>query len=333
MIWIHLGKSKVAPYLKRSLKNFSDIFTNHPLILLVDNDRNIENLKIKNLQVKKIDYMDTNWRVIKNDLKHDLNFRDEFWFNSLGRFGALHKYMEMEGIDSLLHIESDVTFLPNFPIEKMSKMKDVLAYPLQGDGQGIASVFHVGSRATLSHFLTFCREQVQMNPKSTDMTILYNFFDKYPEKVLILPTLPKHASNDVEIRDRQSFASQNLDLLGGIIDAISIGQYLFGVDPRNRRGIKKLYWEDPTHWVKPSLYRYEFTDNELLAKKDKATIKVFSLHIHSKDPLAFSNNSLPVLLAKRFQESLIGEREEIVYKEVLKAIYKSIKRRAVRLWN
>ena len=201
---------------------------------MVDNDCNIENLKIKNLEVKKIDYMDSNWQAIKDGLKHDINFRNEFWFNSLGRFGALHKYMEMEGIDSLLHIESDVTFLPNFPIETMSKMEDVLAYPLQGDGQGIASVFHVGSRATLSHFLAFCREQVRLNPKSTDMTILYNFYDKYPEKVLILPTLPKDASNDVEIKYRQSVASKNLDLLGGIIDAISIGQYLFGVDPRTK---------------------------------------------------------------------------------------------------
>ena len=300
---------------------------------MVDNDRNIEDLKIKNLEVKKIDYMDTNWQAIKDNLKHDLNFRNEFWFNSLGRFGALYKYMEMEGINSLLHIESDVTFFPNFPIETMSKLKDVLAYPLQGDGQGIASVFHVGSRESLSHFLAFCREQVQLNSKSTDMTILYNFFNEFPEKVLILPTLPKLESNDVEIKFRQSVASQNLDLLGGIIDAISIGQYLFGVDPRNRRGIKKLFWEDPTHWVKPSLFRYEFVDNELFAIKDKANIKVFSLHIHSKDSLAFSYKSLSFLLPKQFQNSLNGEKEKIVFKDLLRAIYKSVMRRADRLWN
>jgi hypothetical protein len=332
-VWVHLGKAKVPSYLKKSLKNFSELFVNQPLVLLVDSERNIDSVNIKNLSIKRIDFLDPDWRLIKNSLNHDLNFRNGFWFNSLCRFKAIHAYMELEGINNALHIESDVTFLPNFPLDVFKRLDGVIAFPLQGHGQGIASILHIGSLTVLAEFLSFCHKEVLANPKSTDMTILYNFFKHKPSKVLLLPTLPRHLDAKIDNQSEQIKISEHQELFGGVFDAISIGQYLFGVDPRNSRGVRKMYWEDQTHWVKPSQYRFEYRGNVLLAKKDDIVTKVFSLHIHSKDSLAFNNNSLRALLEKRNHDAIDGERRQVIFRELFKSIYRSIFRRSGDLWQ
>ena len=332
-VWVHLGGSKIPPYLRRSLENFSELFQNQALVLLVDEDKNLGNLQIKNLTVKKVEFIDPDWDTIKNTLGHDLNFRNEFWFNSLARFKVIHMYMTSEDLGSLLHIESDVTFTSDFPFQILKDLRQVLAYPLQGDGQGIASVLHVGSREVLAEFLTFCSREVSENSKSTDMTILFNFLKHNPDKVVVMPTLPVEFENGKKDSTLHANTSQNIDLFGGVFDAISIGQYLFGVDPRNHRGRKKLYWEDKSHWVKPSKYKFEWSSNSLLAKRANFVTKVFSLHIHSKDPVAFTRDSLRKELEARYKKSKTGEKNEIVFRVLLKSISISLRRRFEMKWK
>lgn len=332
-VWVHLGGSKIPPYLRISLENFSELFENQSLVLLVDEDKNLGNLQIKNLTVKKVELVDPDWDTIKSTLGHDLNFRNEFWFNSLARFKIIHMYMTLEDVGSLLHIESDVTFTSDFPFQILKDLRQVLAYPLQGDGQGIASLLHVGSREVLAEFLTFCSREVSENSKSTDMTILFNFLKHNPEKVVVMPTLPAESENGKKGSTLYANVSQNLDLFGGVFDAISIGQYLFGVDPRNHRGRKKLYWEDKSHWVKPSKYKFEWSGNSLLAKRANFVTKVFSLHIHSKDPVAFTRDSIRKELETRYKKSKTGEKNEIVFRELLKSISMSLRRRFEMKWK
>lgn len=332
-VWVHLGESKIPPYLRISLENFSELFQNQSLVLLVDEDKNLGNLQIKNLTVKKVELVDPDWDTLKSTLGHDLNFRNEFWFNSLARFKIIHMYMTLEELESLLHIESDVTFTSDFPFQILKNLHQVLAYPLQGEGQGIASLLHVGSREVLAEFLAFCSKQVSENSKSTDMTILFNFLKHNPDKVVVMPTLPVELENGKEDSTLYANASQNIDLFGGVFDAISIGQYLFGVDPRNHRGRKKLYWEDKSHWVKPSKYKFEWSGNSLLAKRAYFVTKVFSIHIHSKDPLAFTRDSLRKELETRYKKSKTGEKNEIVFRELLKSISMSLRRRFEMKWK
>ncbi len=332
-VWVHLGESKIPPYLRISLENFSELFQNQSLVLLVDQDKNLGNLQIKNLTVKKIELINPDWDTIKSTLEHDLNFRNEFWFNSLARFKIIHMYMELEGLGSLLHIESDVTFTSDFPIQILKNLPQVLAYPLQGEGQGIASVLHVGSREVLAEFLAFCSSEVSKNSKSTDMTILFNFLKHNPDKVVVMPTLPVELENGKKDSTLYANSSKNIDLFGGVFDAISIGQYLFGVDPRNHRGRKKLYWEDKSHWVKPSKYKFEWSGNSLLAKRANFVTKVFSIHIHSKDPLAFTRDSLRKELETRYKKSKTGEKNEIVFRQLLKSISMSLQRTFEMKWK
>lgn len=328
-MWVHLGKARVPSYLKTSMKNISENFHGFPLILLVDNDKNLKNLGIKNLNVKKVSFLDKNWESIKRELSHDLTFRNEFWFNSLARFKALDKFMENENLNALLHIESDVSLMPNFPIERVKSLENVMAYSLQSSGQGIASLLHVGSKEVLKDFLFFCRKEVTAKKNSTDMTILFRFLIERSHQVVILPTLPINLDT-VSLSEDKSIikqSSENINIFGGVFDAISIGQYFFGIDPRNYRGRKKLFREDLDHWVKPSQYEFKWINDSLIANNGGLQYQVYSLHIHSKDAKIFSLRSLKIEFRKRIKQSQSGERTELVLRELLKSIGRALVRR------
>ena len=164
LVWVHLGKKNIPKYLKRSLQNVASLFEDISLILIVDEEKNLRDLKINNLRVIKVDYLNRDWLQIKSKIEHDLDFRDGFWFSSLARFKALHSYMIEENVNSFVHIESDVTLLPDFPLHKFQLAGDGIAFPLQGDKQGIASVMYVGDRFTFDLFIKSCEEDLDLNP-------------------------------------------------------------------------------------------------------------------------------------------------------------------------
>jgi hypothetical protein len=287
------------------------------MVLLVENELNLNFFRISNLEVFQTPPLNESWSLIKKTLQHDLSFRNEFWFNSIARFNAIHDYMQKQHLNRALHVESDVTFLPNFPFSKFEALGSKLAFPLQGSGQGIASLFYVGSFQILADFLDYCFVEVLRNPMSTDMTILSNFVDEHNDEVVILPTL---ADANV-IRPNLS------NYFEGVFDAISIGQYFFGIDGRNARGIRKLFATDSTHYVQPSEFQFEWKDSSLIAMNERFQVEVFNLHIHSKDKEALNLNSLKKKFNKRSMQSIKGEQLEFAFTDFMKSIFYLLKRR------
>lgn len=318
LIWVHLGQSKVPRYLQVSLKNFADLFPDRRLVLLVENELNLNSFGISNLEVFQTPPLNETWSLIKKTLQHDLSFRNEFWFNSIARFKAIYDYMQKHHLNRVLHVESDVTFLPSFPFDKFEALGSKLGFPLQGSGQGIASLFYVGSLQVLGEFLDYCRAEVLRNPMSTDMTILSNFAGDHKEKVVVLPTL-------VDANNKQGNLS---NYFNGVFDAISIGQFFFGIDGRNARGLRKLFVTDLTHYVQPNEYKFEWEQSSLIATNEKSQVEVFNLHIHSKDKEALRLNSLKRKFEKRNLQSIKGERHEFALTDFMKSIFYLLKRRA-----
>jgi len=327
LVWVHLGPSRVSKHLKRSIKTHAISFPESSLVLLVDEERNVEDFALDNVKVIKVSIESEDWNFVEKTLNHDLTFRNGFWFTSLARFKALSIFMASEGIDKLLHIESDVVLMPNFPFSKFAQMDDRLAYCLQGEGQGIAAILFVGSEDTLNNFLWFCVEEVKRNPKSTDMTILYRYWIEKPHQVLILPSLPNNSCKPDDYPGTPKVISENLDTFGGIFDSISIGQYLLGIDPRNSRGRRILFREDEAHYLKVSQFKLEIVQNSLFLDQQGKRYPIFSLHVHSKDLRAFGILSLKQLLRKRILEMDQGEASELSIKEWFKSSYGVLRRR------
>ena len=299
------------------MKNFADLFPDRRLVLLVENELNLNSFGISNLEVFQTPPLNETWSLIKKTLQHDLSFRNEFWFNSIARFNAIYDYMQKQHLNRVLHIESDVTCLPNFPFSKFEALGSKLGFPLQGSGQGIASLFFVGSLQVLADFLDYCLVEVLRNPMSTDMTILSNFADDYNDEVVILPTL-------ADVNDIRPNLSHYFE---GVFDSISIGQYFFGIDGRNARGLRKLFATDSTHYVQPGEFQFEWKESSLIAMNERFQVEVFNLHIHSKDKEALKLNSLKKKFKKRSMQSIKGEQLEFVFTDFMKSIFYLVKRR------
>ncbi len=52
LVWVHLSNARTPSYLKTRIKNLSENFLGYPLILLVNNDKNMKNLGIKNSRLR-----------------------------------------------------------------------------------------------------------------------------------------------------------------------------------------------------------------------------------------------------------------------------------------
>lgn len=327
LVWVHLGPAKIPRHLKESLNYHSRQFSNQKLILIVDHDRNYYDFGIKNLKVVQVPTLDLEWEVIQNNMEHDLTFRKGFWFTSLARFKAIAILMSIHQVERLLHVESDVVLMPNFPFDKFHEQNPKLAYSLEGEGQGIASILYVGSQQYLEDFLNFTIEETESNPLATDMTVLYGFFLRYPNQVDILPSLIRELHSVVEFENTPKALSERVDYFGGIFDPISIGQFLLGIDPRNNKGVRILYRQEDNHYLKMSKLQFRVEKNVLFLIKGYKKYPVFTLHVHSKDPRAFSQCNLFSLLNERLESAKQGEKSEFIPKVFANSLFLAVMRR------
>lgn len=330
IVWVHLGTNRVPNYLRKSLKSHARMFPHRTLILLVDDKRNKFSFGAQNLKVVDISTEASKWDFFRELLEHDLTFRNAFWFTSMARFIAIEKFLNISGYDKALHVESDTVLMPNFPFTKFHEIGEKIAFCIQGEGQGIASIFYLGSRRNLVDFLDSMAQQVRRNSKSTDMTSLYGFYLEHPKKVLILPsTTSMYGLEDTNVESKRAIG-RNLDLFGGIFDPISIGQFLFGIDPRNERGLRVLFREHTEHFLRPSKLTFSIKDNLLFLSDAEGNMPIFSLHIHSKDSRIFDHDSLLNHLKKRLAQAGQGERVEWVPQVWLNLVIAAMIRRLKR---
>jgi hypothetical protein len=323
--WVHLGPNRIPKYLVKNIERTEEIHPSVKNFIVVDNEKNIH-LKIgRNVEVVHLKDTKENWSEVYVRMQHDLKFRSSFWFNSMARFKALALLMERKELKSVIHIESDVVLSKSFPVQTLSNLEGKLAYPFENPQQGIASVLFVGSYGAIVDLVDFCEIRVQSDSKLTDMTALALFRDQYPDKVVVLPTIPNLEGEYSNARYREF--TENFETFSGIFDGISLGQYLFGVDSRNNRGFRKVYWNDPNHLFNPSYVSYEWRNGDLYVTDGQKAYKVFNLHIHSKDLRAFKSRKLEKLIIKRISQIKSHPKLEIDLRAFLGALSRSLVRR------
>jgi hypothetical protein len=237
--------------------------------------------------------------------------------------------MKTHAAYSVIHIESDVVLIGSFPVATFAKLGDGVAYPFERWDRAIASILYIGSHNAATDLVEFCEAEIKRQPELTDMIALAKYRERYPLKVIILPTVPNtnHDSHDAN----QRLFSANIGLFSGVFDGISIGQYLFGVDPRNNRGIRKVYESNPEHLIDPKTLNFKWENQRLKIMNGNLEFEVFNLHIHSKDIRAFSRDRLNRLIRKRISEINTNKRLELDIRILSLALFRSIIRRVKAL--
>lgn len=320
--YVHLG-SNLPRHLLLSLKRHRSIFPEQRIVLIVD--QYVETSLLIEVEIFKIDSDNLNSELFDIMSQHlDFNFRNGFWKFTLQRLFALNEFHQTVPESHLVHIESDVLVMPEFPWNKFGSLKKIAWLRVNNNIDVAAIVFLPNSSSTL-HFTTEIAKMIRKNPAINDMQALHEYANQNPNRQVYLPSLTPKTVRNIDL-----IKEADLEMLahfGGIFDPLILGLWYFGQDPKNSFGIRRRYLDDPNHDLNPKSSLLSFSNGTL---QDQNGTKIFSLHVHSKF-LPLFMTEWESELSDGLQESANESKQISFHARALIAAFKGRKLR-VNLW-
>lgn len=218
--------------------------------------------------------------------KHmDHEFRHGFWIHTFERLFALDKFHHSNPDCKLIHIESDVILMPNFPWDKFQNLNK-LAWLNVNNENDIAALIYLDSiehTAALSNFLT---RTLSRNPKTTDMFAMREFALSNSEIHTYLPSITKGTKRK-ELKEFALPGEHDPNSFDGIFDPLAVGIWFFGQDPKNSYGFAIRYVDQSHHFIDASGIKAVYDQGVL---RDQVGNNIYSLHIHAKNKVLFGQN-------------------------------------------
>lgn len=273
-VYVHLG-SDIPIHLKYGLVRHKSLFPDQRVILIADEFVKVE--KFVDIEIFSIDSANLQKNLFDSMSKHlDFNFRGGFWKYTLQRFFAISKFHETCPQSNLVHIESDVLVMPEFPWKQFSSLK-TLAWLKVNDNIDVAAIVFLpnsgDSKLLSSEIMRFALE----NPLINDMEALHQFAKENPLSQVYLPSVTPDT-----LRRPETLKTRELNMLEhfeGVFDPLILGLWNFGQDPKNTFGIRRRYVDDVSHHLHPEKAHLKYSNGILLDQHD---VRVYSLHLHSK---------------------------------------------------
>jgi hypothetical protein len=210
-------------------------------------------------------------------------FRNGFWLKTTERFFALNEYMRNNNINECFHAELDnLVFANNRLAIELNNFGSGLFVPFDSPNRAIASFMFVNSNEILAKF---CRFAAQHIGTKNDMELLALFGQMYSDEVFALPT---NLDNETLNAGLSAVGIQTIDIeRTGIFDAAAIGQWYFGIDPRNSFWLVRNQFVNDVAEIDMKSFRMQWSENKssfeafmVGALQNKYLVN--NLHIHSK---------------------------------------------------
>lgn len=271
IVWIEVGR-RLPRYARRNFKLTQQMYDRNRQELVTDSTNTCHLVNTVFLNSIETSELTKEFYNLKRD---SVNHQDYFWLGTTARFFHLYDYMLSKGFSSAIHAETDVIILDLEYLEDLLMYGEFgLAFPLQNESLGVASVFLVKKISVLKEFLEFILEN-WVKPRTTDMSLLNDFSNK--GNVLRLPSNPD-----------QIIAGS----VPKIFDAGTLGPFFMGTDPRNHRwpfSYRGLLINSPfsaTSRLTESTTRWRLNSSErainLVATSNGISYQLVNLHLHSK---------------------------------------------------
>jgi hypothetical protein len=316
LVFVHLGKAK-ANHLWHNLNSVQVRFPDLEIVLISDRFHK-ELLKLP--KVHFFEYKRNEDAVQRLQLlKHDLKFRSGFWRYTIERFMALSEYHQANPDFPILHIESDILLLPGFPFDKVLNLEK-LAWLRADTHRDVAALFFTPGWQQTNWLMSEILEEIAHDPFATDMSALNKIRKDHREKITIFPSYSHKVQCGItwegqinnELTEELSLNSEYFE---GIFDPAAFGMWLTGSDPRNYYGKQIIFDTEEIinggSYVDPSIFKYEFGNGgSLTAKFSESEVKIWSLHVHSKD-----QKLLGIAWEERLQNLVIRSRQGRIYSE------------------
>lgn len=299
VVFVHLGK-KLPKHLIENFLSLKKRFPSMEIKLLVSAECRVP--KIIDTNCVFFDYSNHRDDLFAN-LDHDLKFRNQFWRKSLERLLAVCEYQINFSDSSILHFESDILVLPNFPFTDFMEIQTIL-WQNYNDERDVASILYIPNKSSSKWLYNKLVDQILTNDIVTDMSALREIRRRYPSMCHIIPNL----TSKFELAKNESYILKNLNpvklhLSNGIYDSAQIGMWLTGMDPRNSYGILRLHnqmilktGEAP---LDPRKIDYLLDVSGCLnaVLGEQYILPIYSLHVHSKRIKLFKSSYAADLMA------------------------------------
>jgi hypothetical protein len=266
IVWIEIGRP-VSKYLRNNILLNQEMFPNLKRTLVVDRPYSLENCDVNIVRSR----VEDRYRDFKVDLfKKTPNIaQQDFWLGTSYRFFALLDYVQSFQVDSLVHLESDSILLNNGNISQLLFDESwKLAYPMQAEGIGCASIFMVRNADSLEDLCRFMIKEVKSGFVD-DMTLLGRYAVQN-QSVRRLPT---------SFHTKSNF----------IYDAQSVGRFYLGTDARNSRipfstrGLIDARKGSISDELREMKLRFKQENSrEIVLGSNRGESVLVNLHIHSK---------------------------------------------------
>lgn len=327
LVFAHLG-SAIPKHLARNLKRTALLFPTHQIFLITD--LQLDKSLYEKVTIHKYVH-NQDWWKLQSQLKHSKNFRDNFWFTSTARFLALADFSNSFK-EEFLHIESDVIIASDFPFDKLSNANHDFMFPIVSDSNAIASTIYVKNSDAANYLAQFALSESEKNHLTTDMYILSELSKRNDVNFTALPTAPRNSYEKSKLRNYfLQMSDVSILSFGGVFDGFDIGRYLFGDDPRNKRGFSTLRDNDTRTYLDVRnlnlVMRPERDFPFLSNTKSDIYTPIFSLHIHSKKLKLFEIKNSKKLIKKHVTNSKKEPITIFVFSIFIKSAATSLKRR------
>lgn len=284
ILFVHLG-GKPPNHLVENLLSFRARFPHLDVNLILSGGSRVP----KQLRSVSIYFDNSNQRdhLFVNSI-HDPKFRNQFWRKSIERILAVCEYQIQNTDSQVLHLESDILVLPEFPFEKFTEIESI-AWQNYNDDRDVASILLLPNRDSSAWLYDKLVEQISNDHTVTDMTALRAIRRNHPDLCRIIPCLS--VGSDFAANQRYlstHLTSVNRVLMDGIFDSAQIGMWLTGMDPRNTYGVLRIHdrmiLDNGEAPLDPSRLNYSIdAEGNLYAiLSNNYVLPIFSLHIHSK---------------------------------------------------
>lgn len=296
---------------------------NSNLILLVnDTIHHSPELFILEQTISVYKYSADKYLETYNRLKSDNSFNK---YTSI-RFWILYDYVRKYNIDRFYHAELDNVI---FNVSKLhialDKIGKGIFCPRDGIERALASFMYINDTNVLNKFIN----SYDSNTKN-DMHALAQFIERQPDVAYSLPTESFH-------QNRQKWQLIHPDFTGGLFDAASIGQYLFGIDPKNirYRPSRNLFINENSEIgdIAPIFFAENKQMSVLIRNKK---YHIFNIHIHSKNmrnvfDAMYNNRINSIIRDANNGNSTIVDNEKYIYLEPIMLLFYSIYKKIYKI--
>jgi len=276
IVIVALGK--IPKYIDDCIKQIYLTQKNYTIHLLKNRSSNYKNDNCLIIDVENIPISEKHLYFIKNSKLINKKFRNYFWRYSTERLYVIDDYLQMKNLKDIIHIETDVLLYQDLELVIPALQDYDFACVRDNDIRVIGSIIYIKNKEISKKISSIANDYIDEN----DM-IIFHHIERTMSNTLCLPI------GDLDVYK---------DNLKYIFDGASIGQFVGGIDSRNKnKDIKsfinsiKIFFGKNTKSsfvnkdskINISEWEIKWINNRPYKKINEDLIPIINLHIHSKN--------------------------------------------------